>query len=1143
MDSLTSKKQRSKQQSGTYGQYTLPANSKSMIIQKDGHQTTNINPNSYHLILTPTLESLKTLSLPRKISQSGIKNHNHKNGISSSKTLKRQSKSFISSDDIPVVNPAFNDGTIMPTAISDYDDPLRLHHLPQQNPHPDLVEIRTNQKYSTTSKSVVADQQSSSTGNNNNSNNRSIPSFHLTKNVHSTLSKVTDPIEFCTLPQSSRQKSNMINDPQQQRQSINMSSFQLQQNQHPLPQPPTIQTMQTIQMNPRFSTSSSISNQSSSDVSANPSTTSSLFYVDYRPSSSSINNNNNNEQKQQHRNSSVSELSSNSSTITDGSSGDVDNNNHHHNDEIDDDLPPPPDILLCDGNDDIDGGGSISDQKQLTPTNKIAQLLPPLPPDYHTISTLQRQRKHQPTSTTQQFPFTSNTLNRSKPSAINHTINDVPAYSTTTLSSFTTLQHQTQSSSSTPGSQSSTLLRKPPPPPPPPRPPQSISSDTTSLQTSLSSSANSDSYADPQTLSIVSGSTSTSPITDNLTIMTTPSPTSEHYQNSASLQSQQQHPQQQQQQLGINQTSKLFNRRTQSPTYGWVYHQTNNSISDKNNLQSNMINQFEIKRCDSLSLAENGSISNGIIIHNSNGPNSLESGDSRQPLTNHLFDNNNNKNNKMNSKKKEKKNHHHQLNQQQSNKTSSNVYRNQVFIGENDCKSISKNNANNNDDDDDDGNADRTKERIIRQSYRMFFNDMTSDVDHQKNGRKNHMNGQQKFSIIDDNDERKRKFNNRNNNLLIPIKTQNENCCRRFCRSTIIILSIMILIIVSIILGITLYNHFVLDKQETGFSAIGQIEQFFQSLFKTNSSSLNNNNKNNNLTTTTTKPMHTTSSLLSTLTTTVGILMNTWNISSKHSISTTPSMIDIPASTTITPTVKFYPENLTATTTTTTTTTTVIPLTTKTIKTTTAIQDSDSNIIIIPTTTISPLIETTTTDKSSLLTEMTTKSFSNNENQTDTRTTMMTSMILDGNSENNVQIDVENSTTLINNDKPVTTTLPSIIDLIENNPLTTTTISISTVPTQTNETFPIEPVTISTVPTPTESMPNETFPIEPVTMKTTLTTEPPTATIIYDELDGFQVYTRNSSITESSDKSFIYETTVMTPLTEKSKKLNQTSGK
>ena len=46
---------------------------------------------------------------------------------------------------------------------------------------------------------------------------------------------------------------------------------------------------------------------------------------------------------------------------------------------------------------------------------------------------------------------------------------------------------------------------------------------------------------------------------------------------------------------------------------------------------------------------------------------------------------------------------------------------------------------------------------------------------------------------------------------------------------------------------------------------------------------------------------------------------------------------------------------------------------------------------------------------------MTTKSFSNNENQTDIRTTMMTSMILDGNSENNVQIDVENSTTLINN--------------------------------------------------------------------------------------------------------------------------------
>ena len=437
-------------------------------------QSPSVILNPYHLVLTPTLESqhLKTLSLPRQNSLQIQQNNPLK--VTTSKTVKRHSKSFINTvvDEIPVVNPAFNDGTIMPTAISDYDDPLRLHHLPQQNPHPDLVEIRTNQKHSPSTTTTTTRPLNVANDNDNNqllsqtiiTNNRSIPSFHLTKNVHSTLSKLSDPIEFChlssttttTTSSSAETKSNMnitSNEPQQQQQSIGMSSFQRRQQQqqqnpnsnHPLP--PTIQTMQTIQMNPRFSTSSSISNQSS-DISGDPSTTSSLFYVDYRPSSSSmINTNEQQQQQQQHRNSSVSELSSNSSTITDGSSG---GDNH----EIDDDLPPPPDILLCD--DDIDSGGDQQQQQQLTPTNKIAELLPPLPPDYHSISTLQKRKYQQPPITTQQFTIT-NTLNRSKPSAninsvggyTSSTINDVPAYSTTTLSSFSTLpQKQQQLSSS-----------------------------------------------------------------------------------------------------------------------------------------------------------------------------------------------------------------------------------------------------------------------------------------------------------------------------------------------------------------------------------------------------------------------------------------------------------------------------------------------------------------------------------------------------------------------------------------------------------------------------------------------------------------------------------------------------------------------
>ncbi|KAH9512054.1 hypothetical protein DERF_010464 [Dermatophagoides farinae] len=179
------------------------------LLARTTGQSPSVILNPYHLVLTPTLESqhLKTLSLPRQSSVQIQQNNPLK--VTTSKTVKRHSKSFINTvvDEIPVVNPAFNDGTIMPTAISDYDDPLRLHHLPQQNPHPDLVEIRTNQKHSPSTTTTTTRPLNVANDNDNNqllsqtiiTNNRSIPSFHLTKNVHSTLSKLSDPIEFCHL--------------------------------------------------------------------------------------------------------------------------------------------------------------------------------------------------------------------------------------------------------------------------------------------------------------------------------------------------------------------------------------------------------------------------------------------------------------------------------------------------------------------------------------------------------------------------------------------------------------------------------------------------------------------------------------------------------------------------------------------------------------------------------------------------------------------------------------------------------------------------------------------------------------------------------------------------------------------------------
>lgn len=705
----------------------------------------NLNFGINQPLLTSSNSSLTRAVNNENNSANNTGNKNNKN--------KRNSK-LIPPDDPPLVNPALTDGAVQPVAISDFNDPLKVHHLPRQSQNADLVPIRINhptRTYSTNSLKnslnfpVKSRPTSVAIPNNYSQPHKSIPSFCLTKNVTSTLSKLTDPVaEYSSVPQeveTNSDKTTLNNYNNNKLMDIPLTSFSKNPSMDPIPN----------HNKQRYSMASSASNPSS-DVSGDPSTTSSLYYVDCSQQ------NKLDQSAAKHRSSSsVSSSIDSSSTLTrfssnDGSSDDNEqtfNQNEQTNfnntstlegQDHPDDLPPPPDALLQDDDDE--------EPQQLTPTNKsaptnpiqlpkyknVAQLLPPLPPsDYHSISTLQRRKQQFASVNGQQQPF-----------PLHNKVPEVPAYeSTATLRSF-----QGSNSSS---SRSGTLRKPPPPPPPRPCPPPPLEIGTVDRLSYGIPSSNS-SYADPSTLSLAS---SCSPM-DNLTMSThpTPSPVSDYQQPEA---------------LNLQQKPIRTFTNNQSPTYRWVFNQ-HVSTENGNNYNDN----DTTAKCDSLSLAESGSVEQ---------PNSLESGDSRQPLS-HSFDSNNNS---------------------KISKMDTFVYRNRMFVEDDFGKNP----------DNEEDISGKTKARIIDQPYRMLF-DSPDDMAVFSNGNAK-ING--KDSIPNGISKRKR------------------NCCCQCIRSTIITLLLTTLILLMCLFGYCLIHKYVIHSP-TGSNLLNNIINMLPGYYKTD-----NNNK------------------------------------------------------------------------------------------------------------------------------------------------------------------------------------------------------------------------------------------------------------------------------------------------------------
>lgn len=690
---------------------------------------------------------------------------------SGNKNKSKRNSKLIPPENPPLVNPALTDGAVQPVAISDFDDPLKVHHLPRQSQNADLVSIRINHPTRTCSTNslrnwsnfpIKSRPSSVAIPNNYSQPHKSIPSFCLTKNVTSTLSKLTDAVaEYSSLPQTIETNSNkpVLNNCNNNLMDIPMTSFSKNSSMDQI----------SNHNKQRYSMASSASNPSS-DVSGDPSTTSSLYYVDC-----SHQNKLDQSAAKPRSSSSVSSSIDSSSTLTryssnDGNSDDNEptlnqNEPTNFNDtstfegqDNPDDLPPPPDALLQDDDDE--------QPQQLTPTNKsapanpiqspkyknVAQLLPPLPPsDYHSISTLQRRK--------QQFASVNGQQNK---------VSEVPAYvSTATLRSF-------QGSNSS-NSRSGTLRKPPPPPPPRPCPPPPLEIGAVDRLSYGIPSSNS-SYADPSTLSLGS---SCSPM-DNLTMSThpTPSPTSDY-----------QHPEALNQQQSQPKPTRMF-ANNQSPTYRWVFNQ---HVSAENGNHYNNDNDNSAPRCDSLSLAESGSVEQ---------PNSLESGDSRQPLS-HSFDSNNNSKGTMDTF----------------------VYRNRMFVDDDFSKTR----------DNEEDISGKTKARIIDQPYRMLF-DSPDDIAVFSNGNAK-LNS--KDSIPNGTPKRK------------------QNRCCQCIQSTIITLLLTILILIMCLFGYCLIHKYVIHSP-TGSNLLNNIIDLLPGHYKTD-------NNDNDVANTNSTSMHNLTETLTTL--------------------------------------------------------------------------------------------------------------------------------------------------------------------------------------------------------------------------------------------------------------------------------------
>ncbi|UXI23343.1 hypothetical protein NH340_JMT09286 [Sarcoptes scabiei] len=493
----------------------------------------------------------RTLSLPRgRNRQSNLKKITQKNSY----------------DKLPLVNPAFFDGTIRPIAVSDYDDPLKLHQIAKQITDSDLIDIKTKSSSNTTECGRFL----------------SNPSIRLTRNVSSTLSKIAD---------SSIEYSSRSNDCVRSR-FVDSNRFAIME----IPMRSFVNESKDDHLNnqsQRNSTASTASNPSS-DVSGDQSTTSSLYYVDCRVDKSD--------------NQSPSE-SLKSSTIT----GSIEENNLDQcktkfndtiSNEIDvEDFPPPPDSLLHDNDDvdvDVDDGDSDELKIVSNPSNTIenvsekhsksikhssssvTELLPPLPPsDYHSLSSLQR-RKQQ---------FNDIYCNKKKLST------EMPGYSTMALSSFACNRNET-----------GRKHLSPPAPPPPPPLPFRIKTSNSVGSSSIQSSPISSPYAEPSSSnSFISSSSSPD---DNIPLCGDESPTPlSHYEHPLSIDQNQTNP-------NCNDNKTTMFQRISSPTYGWVYHQP--VASDP------CVQSFETNHGDSFSLAST------IPIHHSSKSEDLNNNDHHQ---------------------------------------------------------------------------------------------------------------------------------------------------------------------------------------------------------------------------------------------------------------------------------------------------------------------------------------------------------------------------------------------------------------------------------------------------------------------------------------------------------------------------------